>query len=91
MSALRCGVRGGFAVRDAAGQWEECCVLPETALLPWCVVLRLRVEAAEAGRRDRRLSLTLPADCFHGREPFRALRVWLRWRADTSGASGVRV
>lgn len=82
---LRLGARGELAASDAAGEWQEFSVSADSSLLPGLVVLRLRaLDAAAQGGRV--LSLTLPADGVADREQFRALRVWLRWRAGASAA-----
>jgi hypothetical protein len=84
-SALRLGARGEFAARDAAGEWQDFLVDADSSLLPALVVLRLRAPGDD-GRRDRAPSLTIPIDGVADAAQFRALRVWLRWRAGASVA-----
>ncbi len=52
---------------------------PYAVVHPWLTVLRLRVEG-------RGLTLIVVADSLLP-DDFRRLRVWLRWRADFSGAA----
>jgi hypothetical protein len=91
VAALRLDAGAQLAIADAAGQWQTCTVLPDSAVLPFLIVLRLRVignaagEARSSTRRPVR-SLVLPADALIDASQFRTLRVWLRWRAGLSGA-----
>ncbi|MBK5914767.1 protein YgfX [Rhodocyclus purpureus] len=96
VSALRLGARGGLAVRDRSGEWRDCLVRADSAVLPCVVILRLEevppVDGKEEGsrsrlRRRRVGTLVLPADALVDRRQFRALRVWLRWRGGASGAA----
>lgn len=96
VSALRLGARGALAVRDRAGEWRDCRVRADSAVLPFVVVLRLEEVPPADGEQDRSRSglrrrsvgtLVLPADALVDRRQFRALRVWLRWRAGASGAA----
>ena len=60
------------------GHWSPATVLRSSFVLPWLVVLHLRLE----GRRLMLPVVLLPDSM--GNDDFRRLRVWLRW----SGAAG---
>jgi len=91
VAALRLDAGAQLAIADASGQWQTCTVLPNSVVLPFLIVLRLRVisdavgEARTSTRRPVR-SLALPADALMDASQFRTLSVWLRWRAGLSGA-----
>jgi hypothetical protein len=64
---------GTLEIERPDGARQEACVLPNTTVFPWLVVLSLRV----GGRKE---SLTLPTDAL-GVDGQRQLRLWLRWKA----------
>lgn len=96
VSLLRLEGDGRVSLADAAGHWQSYAVAADSAVLPFLVVLRLRPSAASpeeaAGaapfscRGGAVRNLVLPPDALVEAGQFRALRVWLRWRAGASGA-----
>lgn len=64
---------GSLEVEWADGGHHGAELLAGSTVLPWLVVLRVRVDG-------RRRSIALPPDGLEG-EGHRLLRLWLRWRA----------
>lgn len=91
VAALRLDAGAQLAIADAAGLWHTCAVLPDSSVLPFLIVLRVRVvcdaaDSATTSTPRRVRSLVLPADALVDAGQFRTLSVWLRWRAGLSGA-----
>jgi toxin CptA len=85
VAALELDADGGAAVAGPAGDWSPARVADAAVPVPWLAVLSLR---DALGRR--RTAVVLPDSL--APEPFRRLRVWLRWRppgpvAGTGGAN----
>ena len=73
VAGLELDARGGVAVADPANEWAPARLLDAAVPAHWLAVVRLR---DAAGRR--RTAVVLPDAV--GEEPFRRLRVWLKWR-----------
>jgi toxin CptA len=73
VAALELDADGGAAVAGPAGDWSPARVADAAVPVPWLAVLSLR---DALGRR--RTAVVLPDSL--APEPFRRLRVWLRWR-----------
>lgn len=91
VAALRLDAGALLAIADASGQWQTCTVLPDSSVLPFLIVLRLRAvsDAADSSMTSTRRpvqTLVLPADALVDAGQFRTLSVWMRWRAGASGA-----
>lgn len=71
--ALTLRADGSLALERTDGNHGEAEMLGDTTVLPWLVVLSLRLDG-------ERLSLALPPDSLAG-DGHRLLRLWLRWRA----------
>lgn len=76
---LRLFPDGSLEIRHPAQAWQTAQVLTRSMVNPWLTVLAYRLEGERHGR-----SITLLPDSL-SRDDFRRLRVWLRWRADTTG------
>ena len=82
VAALELDVRGGAAVAGPGGDWSSARLLDAAVPLPWLAVVSLR---DALGRR--RTAVVLPDSL--APEPFRRLRVWLRWRpAEPAAGTG---
>jgi toxin CptA len=73
VAALELDAGGGVAVADPASDWTPARLVDAAVPAHWLAVVRLR---DAAGRR--RTVVVLPDAV--GAEPFRRLRVWLKWR-----------
>lgn len=73
IAALTLGADGRLAIERRDGGVAEATIDPETAVFPWLVVLRCRIE----GQGE---SFVLMPQ-MTGAEAHRHLRVWLDWRA----------
>jgi hypothetical protein len=71
---LRCRPDGSLDVWTSDDDWEELRLLPDTRVLPWCVILRYQ----RPGWRRTETRVILP-DNLNG-DDFRRFRVWLRYR-----------
>lgn len=79
--AIRLEASGVISLPTGDGDFVPAQLLPGATVHPWLTVLRLRSTAG------RVCTLCLTVDNLK-REDFRRLRVFLRWRADFSGADG---
>ena len=66
----------------ADGRQVAAMVLPDSTVFIFLIVLRLRI-----GEERRVSNVTLLPDQMSS-EPFRLLRLWLRWRAESKKDSG---
>jgi len=73
VAALELDAGGGVAVAGPGGDWSPARLVDAAVPLPWLAVVSLR---DALGRR--RTAVVLPDSL--APEPFRRLRVWLRWR-----------
>ncbi|MFC5301105.1 protein YgfX [Azospira restricta] len=76
---FRLGEDGALFRVAADGSDSPLELLPGAVVFGWLVVLRVRAEGQRVPS-----ALVVLADCLPS-GPFRALRVWLRWRAKFSG------
>lgn len=76
---LRLFADGSLEIRHPAQAWQTAQVLTRSMVNPWLTVLAYRLEGERHGR-----SITLLPDSLSC-DDFRRLRVWLCWRADTTG------
>ena len=79
VAGLELDAGGGAAVAGPAGDWSPARLTDAAVPVPWLAVVHLR---DALGRR--RTAIVLPDTL--APEPFRRLRVWLRWRP--VGANG---
>ncbi len=70
----------GLMLRDAGGVWREAALLPSSFVTPYLTILNFR----HPDERRARSVLLLPDNIRP--DPFRRLRVLLRWRCGKSGA-----
>jgi toxin CptA len=73
IAGLELDARGGVAIAGPADGWSPARLTNAAVPVPWLAVVRLR---DALGRR--RTAIVLPDTL--APEPFRRLRVWLRWR-----------
>jgi toxin CptA len=73
IAGLELDARGGVAIAGRAGDWSSARLTDAAVPVRWLAVVRLR---DALGRR--RTAIVLPDTL--APEPFRRLRVWLRWR-----------
>ena len=66
---------GAFNIRNRRGDWIECSVLGDTYVSPFLTVLNARQIESRRGEQVTIWPDVVPP------EEFRALRVWLRWKA----------
>jgi len=80
VAALELDASGDAAVAGPARDWTAARLLDAAVPAPWLAVVRLRDAAGQ-----RRTAIVLPDAV--APEPFRRLRVWLRWRPATTAQS----
>lgn len=73
VAGLEFDAGGGVAVAGPASDWSTARLTDAAVPAPWLAVVRLR-----DARGRRRTAIVLPDNL--PPEPFRRLRVWLRWR-----------
>lgn len=73
-SVLRCDLDEGLA-EWVGDEWLGVVLSSETMIWPWLVVLRYRPALA-----NKQVTKIILPDCL-GKDDFRWLRVWLRWRS----------
>jgi len=73
VAGLELDAAGGVAVAGPADDWSPARLTDAAVPVPWLAVVRLRDALGQ-----RRTAIVLPDTL--APEPFRRLRVWLRWR-----------